>query len=285
MCLSPQLKKRVDVLTLKECGYASSPLRIARKGAGLGKDLWESREVAPAQKSHVVAGPGKWRLQERAGLRAAEAARRKPLWPSTVRWTPSEEEWPRGDPPGPALPAGEGSGPPGLDRWVAPPLWPSGRRGAGGVCVSPRWLLGHPLGNGKGAGVRRLRGDRECGQRSAWARASSLSPGSAGLAAALPCWGPLKRLGPHFCSKRKHSLRLVLCGELYYWLSLPFANARPYASCQVGTISAFYGWQIWGLGRWNHLFRVLEQTAWYRVRTGVGWVWASFTIASPAHSA
>uniref|UniRef100_A0A9L0JF09 DnaJ homolog subfamily C member 8 n=1 Tax=Equus asinus TaxID=9793 RepID=A0A9L0JF09_EQUAS len=68
------------------------------------------------------------------------------------------------------------------------------------------------------------------------ARASSLSPGSAGLAAALPCWGPLKRLGPHFCSKRKHSLRLVLCGELYYWLCLPFANARPYASCQVKQI-------------------------------------------------
>lgn len=38
-------------------------------------------------------------------------------------------------PPGPVLPAGEGSGPPGLDRWAAPPVWPLGPRGAGGVCV------------------------------------------------------------------------------------------------------------------------------------------------------
>lgn len=39
-------------------------------------------------------------------------------------------------PPGPTFLAGKGSGLPGLDRWAAPPVWPSGRRGAGGVCVS-----------------------------------------------------------------------------------------------------------------------------------------------------
>lgn len=132
------IKKKSWCTYVKGVRLRFQPFKNRKEGGGAREDLWESREAAPAQKSHVVAGPGKWRLQERAGLRAAEAARRKPLWPSTVRWTPSEEEWPRGDPPGPALPAGEGSGPPGLDRWVAPPLWPSGRRGAGGVCVSPR---------------------------------------------------------------------------------------------------------------------------------------------------
>lgn len=35
---------------------------------------------------------------------------------------------------GPTFPAGKGGGLSGLDRWAAPPVWPSGRRGAGGVC-------------------------------------------------------------------------------------------------------------------------------------------------------
>lgn len=75
-------------------------------------------------------------------------------------------------PPGPTFLAGKGSGLPGLDRWAAPPVWPSGRRGAGGVCASlPDSCWGNPLGIGKGARVRRLRVDDECGQRSTLARA------------------------------------------------------------------------------------------------------------------
>ena len=36
-------------------------------------------------------------------------------------------------PPGAILPLGEGSDPPGLDRWAAPPVWPFGRWGLRGV--------------------------------------------------------------------------------------------------------------------------------------------------------
>lgn len=44
---------------------------------------------------------------------------------------------PGATPPGAILPVGEGSDPPGLDRWAAPPVWPFGRWGTQGVCVSP----------------------------------------------------------------------------------------------------------------------------------------------------
>lgn len=76
-------------------------------------------------------------------------------------------------PLGPTFPAGKGSGLPGLDRWAVPPVWPSGRQGGWGcVCASlPCSCWGNPLGIEKGARVRRLRVDDDCGQRSVWARA------------------------------------------------------------------------------------------------------------------
>lgn len=67
------LKK--SLLRLEVSGWASSPLRVTRGRGGPVR----RREIALAQKSHMVAGPGKWRLQERAGLRVAAVARRRHL--------------------------------------------------------------------------------------------------------------------------------------------------------------------------------------------------------------
>lgn len=109
--------------------------------------------------------------------------------------------------PGPPLPAGEGSGPPGLDRWAAPPVWPLGARGAGGVCVCVCLIApGGSLGNNKGTGVRRLRVDGECGQRSTWARVELPKSDGWGAGRGWPSWEPLNCLGPRFYSKRKHFL-------------------------------------------------------------------------------
>lgn len=88
-------------------------------------------------------------------------------------------------PPGPALSVGlkqwsSWPGPLGGSSCLAFGVW--GRRRGGERCV---WVCmcvcvcmcvsdsfwGYPLGDEKEAGVRRLRVDGECGQRSTWARA------------------------------------------------------------------------------------------------------------------
>ena len=69
------LSLKKSLLRLEVSGWAASPLRVTRGRGGPVR----RREVALAQKSHMVAGPGKWRLQERAGLRVAAAARRRHL--------------------------------------------------------------------------------------------------------------------------------------------------------------------------------------------------------------
>lgn len=158
--------------------------------------LEESREIAPAQKSHVVAGPGEnggsWRERGFGRRRQYGGGVYDLLQRGEPRGMRNDT---RATPPGPTLPPAEAGV---LLAWTVGRLLGFGLRGGAGpgvcVCVSPRWLRGPPLGHEKGVGARRLRVDDDSGQRSLGARVELPSGRSGGR----PSWGRLNRPGPRF---------------------------------------------------------------------------------------
>lgn len=184
-------KKERKKITLPISDWALGPLRVLGKEAGL------ERRACKSHMSQRLRGRVTWWLARgNGGFR-----RERGFWRRRQHGGGVYDLLQWGEPrgmsgstgatlPGSPLAAGESSGHPGLDRWAAPPAWPSGRRGAGGVCaVSPWQLLGTPVSNDLGAGDWSLRVDGESAQRSTtWRAQSSPTPRSWGWLGAGRSW-------------------------------------------------------------------------------------------------